>query len=187
MIVEAPYTQQQWLDMAAAPRQRARDPHARLFNAALGLYREMRLQGRLGQLWAWLTGRSTALLDWSEVGPRGASGAYSGGVRPVELDRIVGSDSRCRDFDRGFHPLRDETRDRWIGIAILRLEGQDLAAVALAGARGAYFVFDGHHRISVARALGQTHIDADITEWETAPTPAARAGPSRLTYAEADP
>jgi hypothetical protein len=28
-----------------------------------------------------------------------------------------------------------------------------------------YFVRDGHHRISVAQAMGQTNIDAEVTEW----------------------
>jgi hypothetical protein len=29
-----------------------------------------------------------------------------------------------------------------------------------------YFVRDGHHRISVARAWGQATIDAEVTVWE---------------------
>jgi hypothetical protein len=29
-----------------------------------------------------------------------------------------------------------------------------------------YFVRDGHHRISVARALGQHAIDVEVTVWE---------------------
>ena len=28
-----------------------------------------------------------------------------------------------------------------------------------------YFVRDGHHRISVAHALGQEFIEAEVTEW----------------------
>ena len=35
-----------------------------------------------------------------------------------------------------------------------------------------YFVRDGHHRISVAQALGQTDIDARVTIWQvTGPLP----------------
>jgi hypothetical protein len=35
-----------------------------------------------------------------------------------------------------------------------------------------YFVQDGHHRISVARALGQQHIEAKVTAWKvTGPLP----------------
>jgi hypothetical protein len=31
-----------------------------------------------------------------------------------------------------------------------------------------YFVRDGHHRISVAKALGQTEIDAVVSVWHAA-------------------
>ena len=33
---------------------------------------------------------------------------------------------------------------------------------------GIYFVKDGHHRISVARAFGQEEIEARVTEWQVA-------------------
>ena len=29
-----------------------------------------------------------------------------------------------------------------------------------------YFVRDGHHRVSVARAMGQEHIEAEVTLWK---------------------
>jgi hypothetical protein len=29
-----------------------------------------------------------------------------------------------------------------------------------------YFVCDGHYRISVARALSETHIDAEVVRWD---------------------
>jgi hypothetical protein len=29
-----------------------------------------------------------------------------------------------------------------------------------------YFVRDGHHRVSVARSLGQVEIEANVTVWE---------------------
>ena len=40
-----------------------------------------------------------------------------------------------------------------------------------------YFVRDGHHRISVARALGETCIDAEVTVWMVAG--AAASAPER--------
>ena len=44
-----------------------------------------------------------------------------------------------------------------------------------------YFVCDGHHRISVARALGQLAIEAEVTVWQVAgPSPSnAAEQPSR--------
>ena len=34
-----------------------------------------------------------------------------------------------------------------------------------------YYVRDGHHRISVTKAFGQEHIDAEVTVWEVAAAP----------------
>ena len=41
-----------------------------------------------------------------------------------------------------------------------------LPPVSLVQVGGCYFVEDGHHRISVARALGETVIDAEVTVWD---------------------
>jgi len=41
-----------------------------------------------------------------------------------------------------------------------------------------YFVRDGHHRISVARALGQAYIDAEVTVWEVDSLASRRASRS---------
>jgi hypothetical protein len=34
-----------------------------------------------------------------------------------------------------------------------------------------YFVRDGHHRISVARAFGREQIDAEVIVWDLGPRP----------------
>ena len=41
-----------------------------------------------------------------------------------------------------------------------------LEPVELIQVDDSYFVKDGHHRISVARALGQSAIDAEVTIWK---------------------
>jgi hypothetical protein len=43
-----------------------------------------------------------------------------------------------------------------------------LPPVVLVQVGDVYFVRDGHHRISVARALGQLDIEAEVTVWEVA-------------------
>jgi hypothetical protein len=51
-----------------------------------------------------------------------------------------------------------------------------LPAVDLIQIGDVYFVRDGHHRISVGRAMGQEIIDAEVTVWEVAgPLPWERA------------
>jgi len=44
--------------------------------------------------------------------------------------------------------------------------GTVLPQVELIQLGEAYFVRDEHHRISVARSLGQKDIDAEVTVWE---------------------
>jgi hypothetical protein len=41
-----------------------------------------------------------------------------------------------------------------------------LPPVVLVQVGDVYFVRDGHHRISVARALGQLDIEAEVTVWQ---------------------
>jgi hypothetical protein len=82
------------------------------------------------------------------------------------MDRIRGSEGRCNDFDTHFRPLTGLSRDRWTSIYCARQEGVALSLVELVQVGDTYYVRDGHHRISVARALGQETIDARVTVWE---------------------
>ena len=93
------------------------------------------------------------------------------GVRAIELDKICGSEGRCMDFDGEFLPLHDHMENRWSTIAALILQGQSLPAVELIRAGEHYFIRDGHHRVSVARCLGQRHIDARVTVWDVMRAP----------------
>ena len=51
-------------------------------------------------------------------------------------------------------------------VAAAWMAGVVFAPVQLIRVGDDYFVRDGHHRISVARALGQYAIEAEITVWE---------------------
>lgn len=84
------------------------------------------------------------------------------GVVNVPLDKIVGSEGRSDDFDQEFRPLVKHLRERWTGIAIAHGRGKVLPPVELIQVGQQYFVRDGHHRISVAKAFGQASIEAEI-------------------------
>jgi hypothetical protein len=56
--------------------------------------------------------------------------------------------------------------ERWLRVAEAYRRGMSLPPVQLIKAGESYFVRDGHHRISVARALGQQEIDAEVVVWE---------------------
>jgi hypothetical protein len=136
------------------------------------LYAKRRYQGQLGRIWGVITGRSQRLYDLSAAASvHMTSARHTIGLQAVPLDRIRGSENRCHDFDRDFNPLSPHTRDRWLSIATARLRGASLPAIDLIQLGNDYFVRDGHHRVSVARALGEAYIDAHVTVWEINPRP----------------
>ncbi len=89
------------------------------------------------------------------------------GPRVVPLDAIVGTVDRAREFDRRFRPTSTRVRSRWEQIAAAVRRGESMPPVDLIKIGEIYFVRDGHHRVSVARALGRTDIDAIVTEVTT--------------------
>ena len=86
------------------------------------------------------------------------------GSAVVPLDAIVGSVDRAREFDRRFRPTSGRVRSRWEHIAAAMRRGESLPPVDLVRIGQIYFVRDGHHRVSVARAFGHRDIDAYVTD-----------------------
>ncbi len=80
----------------------------------------------------------------------------------VPLDKIIGSEGRVQDFDHDFHPLSDHNDQRWINVAVAHRNGITLPPVDLIQVGDEYYVRDGHHRVSVAKANGQKEIEARI-------------------------
>ena len=141
--------------------------------------RECYDHARSGSGWATirrkLGGRSPALLDLQAITTMYTlRGQHSIGVQTVRIAQIAGSDGRCADFDADFRPLQEHTRARWEGIARMMLGDADFPPVELIQVGEVYFVRDGHHRISVSRALGRVEIDAVVTVWSVdGPIPCA--------------
>jgi len=131
------------------------------------LYEQALARGRRGQLWSGLRGSSRRLLSPAEVTSAGTVQARtSAGTRTVAIAQICGSESRTTDFDCEFNPLQERSRERWLGIASAMHRGRQLPPVALIQVGDRYFVRDGHHRISVARALGRKAIEATVEVWQ---------------------
>jgi hypothetical protein len=99
------------------------------------------------------------------------------GTRLVEVDEIVGSVGRWRDFDRSFLPARASIGERWKRIDRAFQRGEDLPPVELYEIGEAYFVVDGHHRVSVARYHDVPTLEAAVAEFHpklsAAPVPEA--------------
>ncbi len=140
--------------------------HASLLNQALRQFNQARWESLLEKVKSALFRRAHALLDLESIPQHQVRTRRYGGIKPVRLERICGSLGRTGDFDHHFYPREDRLRDRWVSIAIARSQNIPLEPVALIQVGDCYFVQDGHHRISVARARGEAAIDAEITLWE---------------------
>ena len=155
-------------------QEQARDDFDRAYHRAV-----------LGNLFARLRRRPNRLLAYHEVcRDLALAGESYRGIRTVPVAKIVGSTERCRDFDRAFRPLRAHAAGRWVSVARAHGEGRALPPVQLYQLGDAYFVRDGHHRVSVARVRDQPCVDAEVVELLVrGPLPAqppidARAGSS---------
>lgn len=85
----------------------------------------------------------------------------------IPLDKIVGSVGRYRDFTREFLPRESVNPERWKKVDTLMHTQQGLPPIEVYQVGDAYFVRDGHHRVSVARANGLKEIEAYVTRIET--------------------
>ena len=122
--------------------------------------------GRLVKLLGKVTRNPSRLLDLNQFGSSlRLNGRHYAGIKAVSIHKIRGTQGKEADFDNGFAPLNERTRSRWLNIAITRMQGTPLPPVELIQVGEIYFVVDGHHRISVAKALGEQMIDAEVTVW----------------------
>ena len=87
------------------------------------------------------------------------------GTRVVEVDQIVGSVGRYDEFDRSFLPARGSMAERWKRIDRAFHRAEDVPPVELYKLGDAYFVMDGHHRVSVARYHDVPTVEAAVVEF----------------------
>jgi hypothetical protein len=82
----------------------------------------------------------------------------------IPLDHIVGSVGRYKDFTASFLPRTQSLLERWARIE-RQMEGPTgLPPIDVFKVGDVYFVADGNHRVSVARANGFDTIEAYVTE-----------------------
>lgn len=81
----------------------------------------------------------------------------------IPLAKIVGSVGRYQDFNRAFMPRAHLDPERWVRIDQLR-RSRDMPPIEVLKVGDVYFVKDGNHRVSVARARGQQVIRASVVE-----------------------
>jgi len=133
----------------------------------------LRLRRRqvLSRLATWLRREPddvNVVLPFEEVvAALGHEGEQRLGLQVIRLDSIVGSVDRTRDFDRYFRPTSGRVRQRWEQLAMATRRGEPIPPIDVYRVGELHFVRDGHHRVSVAHALGLDTIEATVTEVRT--------------------
>jgi hypothetical protein len=87
------------------------------------------------------------------------------GVEAIALDSIVGTTERDKAtaFDDCFRPPA-WSRGRWELLWIARRRGTAMPPISVYRIGDRHYVRDGHHRVSVALALGESTIDAEVVQ-----------------------
>jgi len=105
------------------------------------------------------------ILPFDEViAALGRRGERSLGLQTIKIDTIVGTVDSKRDFDRFFRPTTGRVRARWERLALAQARGEAIPPIDVYRVGELHFVKDGHHRVSIAIAQGQSSIDAYVTE-----------------------
>ena len=144
------------------------DPNSARSEAARQDFRRARQRAALETVLGQLRGRSDELLSYEEVHRRlHLEGSVDRGLQEIPLDAIVGSVGRYADFTRTFLPRREGIEERWTRIRTLIERGEELPPITVYQVGHAYFVLDGNHRVSVARAMDIEKIRAYVTEIPT--------------------
>jgi hypothetical protein len=103
-------------------------------------------------------------VGWAATAPRRRLG-----VQAIALDSVGGTTDRhkAESFDAAFRPPA-WSRERWMQMWLAARRGGALPPIAVYRVGDRHFVRDGHHRVSVARALGASEIEASVVELRAA-------------------
>jgi hypothetical protein len=114
-----------------------------------------------------LRGKPAQLLSFDDVRTRLRlrDESYKG-LQNISLNDIVGSVGRYQDFTSSFLPKSAVSVDRWSKIYAETIGALGLPPIEVYQVGAVYFVRDGNHRVSVARALHFKTIQAYVTELE---------------------
>jgi hypothetical protein len=131
-------------------------------------FENARRQAFLEEVFRLFTGKSTDLLPFETV--RSQLELYHTrnlGLQDIELDKIVGSVGRYQDFSRTFLPRSDSQAERWLRVDGVAHTSAGYPPIEVYKIGEVYFVRDGNHRVSVARAHKTPTIEAYVTEYLT--------------------
>ncbi len=140
---------------------------ARAYVTARNLFDRMYFMAKLKAFIARLLGQSRELRMLDEIDQRQVTDRHLLERQAIPLKRIVGSEGRSEEYDRDFLPRHRRDRERWVSVAAGMIRNMtQFSPIHVIQVGDDYYIQDGHHRVSVARALNYLFIDADVTVWE---------------------
>ena len=131
-------------------------------------FARQRRRRRLERTVSWLRGRRapdrlTSLED--VLGSRPPTLRRLAGLEAIPLCSVVGTaePTKARVFDGHFR-VPESSRRRWEGLWLANRRGAPVPPISVFRIGDRHYVDDGHHRVSVANAMGMAAIDAEVTE-----------------------
>ncbi|HVD87857.1 MAG TPA: hypothetical protein VNB91_03030 [Jatrophihabitantaceae bacterium] len=87
------------------------------------------------------------------------------GIKTIPIDSITGTVERekAEAFDDHWRPP-DWSREHWTRMWLAARRGTALPPISVYRVNDVHFVRDGHHRVSVMRAIGALAVEAEVTE-----------------------
>jgi len=138
------------------------------YQLAIQDFRRARRKAALKHIMAFLKGETDELLSYEDVRKKlKVTGSSGRRLKEIPVDAIIGSVGRYNDFTRNFLPKQDSDEFRWARVQTLATGVEGFPPIDVYQIGEAYFVLDGNHRVSVARQLGATYIEAYVTKIRT--------------------
>jgi hypothetical protein len=131
-------------------------------------FARQRRRRRFDRAVGWLRGRPAAVrltsLD-DALGMKPPALRRIAGLEAIALCSIVGTaePTKARVFDGRFR-VPETSRRRWEALWLAQRRGAAVPPISVFRVGDSHYVDDGHHRVSVAKALGMAAIDAEVTE-----------------------
>ncbi|MDJ0924970.1 MAG: hypothetical protein QNJ77_10445 [Acidimicrobiia bacterium] len=113
-----------------------------------------------------IMGRAAGLASFDEaVGGTRLLPESSTQRRSIQIAEIVGSVGKSSLFTRSFLPKSNRLKRRWKRAFAVAHGLRGYQSIELYEVAGSFYVVDGHFRVSVARVLGFTTIQALVRRW----------------------
>lgn len=137
-------------------------------SAAIDDFYKAKTKARFQSIFSALHWKNNDLLSLYEVTSiiKPKSETYLG-MRTIPVDKIIGSEGRYHDFSSAFLPKREQLKTRWVSVDSAIINDVILPPISVYSLGGYYFVRDGNHRVSVAKAQGMEYIDAEVVELDS--------------------